>query len=90
MVVINDHEDITEFKKIDDDTIEALSRAAVYLTPNPNSREGVLWQQVRGKAVAFFDYAWTMKREREEFLLSDGSSVSRPCVLTPKDIVQCE
>lgn len=90
IVVTSDQETITEYKQIDEDTVEALSRIAVYLTPNPNSREGVLWQQVGGKAVAFFDYTWTMKRYREEFVLSDGSKVLRPCVPTPKDVIQCE
>ncbi len=89
-VVTADQETITEFQKINDDTVKALSRIAVYLTPNPNSREGVLWQQVGGKAVAFFDYERTMKRVKEEFVLGDGTKDLRPCVETPKDIVQCE
>lgn len=90
VVVANDQETITEYQKIDDDTVEAISRIAVYLTPNPNSREGVLWQQVGGNAVAFFDYTWNMTRQREEFVLADSTKVARPCVLTPKDVVQCE
>lgn len=90
VVVTTDQETITEYRKVDEDSVEALSRIAVYLTPNPNSREGVLWQQVGGKAVAFFDYTWQMTRLREEFTLSDGSKVRRPCVRTPKDIIQCE
>jgi hypothetical protein len=62
----------------------------VYLTPNPNSREGVLWQQVSGKAVAFYDYEFEMKRNLEEFRQSDtGETVFRPCVETPKDVIQC-
>lgn len=73
----------------DNDTIHAISRVAVYLTPNPNSREGVLWQQVRGRAVALYDYELVMKRYRQAFTLEDGSTVLRPCVLTPKDVVQC-
>eukprot|EP00521_Asterionellopsis_glacialis_P015927 CAMPEP_0195305300 /NCGR_PEP_ID=MMETSP0707-20130614/36035_1 /TAXON_ID=33640 /ORGANISM="Asterionellopsis glacialis, Strain CCMP134" /LENGTH=144 /DNA_ID=CAMNT_0040369377 /DNA_START=110 /DNA_END=544 /DNA_ORIENTATION=- len=65
-VIVSDSETITEFTLMDDDTknhIKGVSRIAVYLTPNPNSREGVLWQQVSGKAVAFFDYELDMHRE---------------------------
>lgn len=90
VVIATDQETITEFQRVNEDTVKAISRIAVYLTPNPNSREGILWQQVGGKAVAFFDYEWTMQRVREEFLLEDGSKVLRPCVRTPKDTVQCE
>ena len=89
-VVTADQESTTEFQKIDDDTIQAVSRIAVFLTPNPNSREGVLWQQVGGKAVGLYDYEWTMKRNRESFTTGDGGSVLRPCVQTPKDVIQCE
>jgi hypothetical protein len=89
IVITADQESITEFQRIDEDSVRAISRIAVYLTPNPNSREGVLWQQVGGKAVAFYDYEWNMKRIKEEFVLRDGSKVLRPCVATPKDVVQC-
>ena len=91
VAVASDQETITEYKQVDEDTVAAISRIAVYLTPNPNSREGVLWQQVGGKAVAFFDYTWTMKRQREEFVLDGDASrtVLRPCVRTPKDVIQC-
>lgn len=64
-VTADDNEIITEFHKIDEDTIQATSRIAVYLVPNPNSREGVLWQQVNGKAVAFYDYDFVMERKKE-------------------------
>jgi hypothetical protein len=76
-VIVSDMETITEFTKVDPDTVKAVSRIAVYLTPNPNSREGVLWQQVNGKAVAFFDYDIEMKR-------TDAG-----CVETPKGTMQC-
>ena len=93
-VIVSDQETITEFQRVDADTVSAVSRTAVYLTPNPNSREGILWSQVGGKAVAYFDYQLDMKRIREEFVItdSDGSSkiVSRACVQTPKDVIQCE
>jgi hypothetical protein len=84
-VIVSDSESITEYKQIDENTVSAVSRIAVYLTPNPNSREGVLWQQVGGRAVAFFDYELQMKRLLEE--TSPGQLL--PCVRTPKDYVQC-
>lgn len=89
IVTANDQETITEFHKLDDDTVEAISRVVIYLTPNPNSREGILWQQVGGKGVAIYDYSWLMKREREEFTLQDGTKAYQPCVRTPKDVIQC-
>ena len=94
-VIVSDTETITEFQlengsseKQEGDIVKATSRIAVYLTPNPNSREGVLWEQVRGKAVAFFDYDIIMKRKYEEIPRS-GEEV-RACVRTPKDFVQCK
>ena len=61
-VSANDQEVVTEYRQINNNLINAISRVAVYLTPNPNSREGVLWQQINGKAVAFYDYELTMER----------------------------
>lgn len=88
-VVVADTETITEFEKVSEDHVRAISRIAVYLSPNPNSREGVLWQQTGGKAIAFFDYQLEMDRIKENFTLSDGTKQSRACVLTPKDVMQC-
>lgn len=91
-VIAADQETITEYQKGDnDDTVAAFSRIAVYLTPNPNSREGVLWQQVGGNAVAFFDYDWKMTRITNEATSIDNQSngVSRVCVTTPKEVLQC-
>jgi hypothetical protein len=87
--LVSDTETITEFRQETPDHVTAVSRIAVYLTPNPNSREGILWQQTGGKAVAFFDYAINMQRKLEKFTNVDGSIVERPCVTTPKDVVQC-
>ena len=61
-VVVSDTETITEYVRRGDDGAVAAQRIAVYLTPNPNSREGILWQQVGGRAVAFFDYGIEMRR----------------------------
>jgi hypothetical protein len=63
--IVSDTESITEFRQISPTRVEATNRIAVYLTPNPNSREGMLWQQVAGKAVAFFDYDVVMERVKK-------------------------
>ena len=88
-VAVSDTETITEYTKVTDDYVVAVSRIAVYPVPNPNNREGVLWQQVGGRAVAFYDYEMDMHRMTEEFQLSDGTKVRRACVATPRDVVQC-
>eukprot|EP00977_Amphora_coffeiformis_P007451 scaffold1619_cov161-Amphora_coffeaeformis.AAC.11 len=88
-VLVADTETITEFQRLDDDNLRAVSRIAVYLSPNPNSKEGVLWQQTGGKAVAFFDYQLGMKRIKETVTLPDGSTESRACVTSPKDVRRC-
>ena len=89
-VVVSETETITEFHKIDSDHVSAVSRIAVYLTPNPNSREGILWQQTGGKAIAFFDYELEMQRLKEDVPMVNGSVEQRACVLTPKDVIQCD
>ncbi len=81
-VVVSDTETITEYRVVEGsngDHLKAVSRIAVYLTPNPNSREGLLWQSVGGKAVAFFDYEMDLRRT--------PSSIG-PFVKTPKGFIQ--
>ena len=81
-VVVSDTETITEYRVIDGSDgnhVKAMSRIAVYLTPNPNSREGLLWQNVGGKAVAFFDYDVDLRRKL---------SNSRPFVTSSKGFSQ--
>jgi hypothetical protein len=89
-VVVSDSESITEFQRVSDDHVTAISRVAVYLSPNPNSREGVLWQQVGGAAVGLYDYQLDMRRITEELQLESGATVAKACVRTPKDYIQCE
>jgi hypothetical protein len=80
-VVVSDMEILSEFHLVNENEIQAVSRIAVFLTPNPNSREGILWQQVGGQAVGLFDYEVSMRRMVNE------SGVA--CVVTPKDVAQC-
>ena len=93
-VIVSDTESITEFQTATDDgnQVQAWQRVAVYLTPNPNSREGILWQQVGGKAVAFYDYELHMERILGRRLPPSNRSATTAvaCVQTPKDFVQCE
>jgi len=65
IVIVSDSETITEYKIVDENNVRAVQRIAVYLTPNPNSREGILWQQVGGKSVAFFDYDLEMQKIKD-------------------------
>lgn len=88
--IASDTESITEFQQVGPNSVKATNRIAVYLTPNPNSREGILWQQVGGKAVAFFDYEVEMERILEPFVVNGNQEIQRACVQTPKDVVQCE
>lgn len=88
-VTVADQETTTEFQQQSDGSVKGTSRIAVYLTPNPNSREGVLWQQVGGKAVAFYDYEWTLKQIETDTKLQDGSEAARVCVVSPKSTLQC-
>ena len=63
--------------------VRGRARVASYLTPNPNSREGELWQRVGGRAVALYDWDFTMR----PILEPPSSSVM--CVPTPKGSEQC-
>ena len=88
-VVVSDTETITEFRLVNDSDgshVKATSRISVYLTPNPNSREGLLWQEVNGKAVAFFDYDIDFRR-LENVDASDDRK--KACVNTPSRVSQC-
>jgi hypothetical protein len=89
-VIISDDESITEFTLVDANNIKAITWIVVYLTPNPNSSKGVLWQQFGGKAVSFLDYEFEMNRILEDFVVDGTTTVQRTCVKTPKDIIQCE
>ena len=54
--VISDAETLTSFTREAGGGILARQRVMRYLTPNPNSAEGVLWQEAQGRAVALLDY----------------------------------
>jgi len=88
-VFVSDTESIAEYHLLDPNTVQAVLRIAVYLTPNPNSREGVMWEQVGGKAVAFYDYEMDWVRNEEAVVDNHGAQVRQACVTTPNGMVQC-
>ena len=45
-----------------DDGIMARQRVLRFLTPNPNSAEGVLWSEASGRAVASLEYELRLER----------------------------
>ena len=61
-VTISDAETINEFTRLDDGNVIARQRVLRFLTPNPNSQEGVLWSEARGRAVALLDYELRLAR----------------------------
>lgn len=65
-VTVSDAETINSFERSDDGrSVIARQRVLRFLTPNPNSQEGVLWQEARGRAVALLDYDLNLERAPE-------------------------
>jgi hypothetical protein len=95
-VVVKESEIITEYlwdhiQHPKGDVITAISRIALFL-PQSHSNDH-FWQQVRGNAVALYDYEMVLHQVRENFFYGDGTSTrfvdSRACVETPRGIIQC-
>jgi len=66
---ISDAETLCRFERLDSSTIKGRQRVLRYLTPNPNSAEGMLWGEANGRAVAALDYEFLLRRRvlpREE------------------------
>jgi len=62
---VSDAETICSFDRRSPTEIVARQRVLRYLTPNPNSAEGLLWSEAQGKAVAFLDYELLLNRVGE-------------------------
>lgn len=76
-VTVSDTETLTLYElQPDGRSVTGRQRVAIYLTPNPNNREGQLYFETGGRAVALFDYSFKMVK------IGD-------CVVTPKGIEQC-
>jgi DNA-binding protein len=87
-VIVEDMEMTTEYTLQDDNHVSAISRIAIFLTPNRNSPRQE--KSISGKAIAFYDFEINMHRNLETFVDSkSGKTVERACVLTPKDVIQC-
>lgn len=76
-VSVTDSETLSKYLLKPDGTVEGIQRVALYLTPNPNNKEGAMYFETGGRSVAEFNYKFIMKR------IADG------CVTTPKGIEQC-
>ena len=61
-VTLSDSETFCRFQRTSPTTIAARQRVLRYLTPNPNSNEGLLWQEAQGRAVAILDYELNLER----------------------------
>lgn len=59
---IADSENVALYRQETPDSIVGRQRALVYLVPSPNSREGDLYMQVNGRAVAVYDYELRLTR----------------------------
>lgn len=76
-VTVSDTETLTLYElQPDGRSVKGRQRVGVYLTPNPNNKEGTLFFETGGRAVALFDYSFTMVK-------------SGDCVVTPKGVEQC-
>ena len=62
---ISDAETLCCFERRSASEVAARQRVLRYLTPNPNSAEGVLWSEARGRAVAMLDYELFLTRVRD-------------------------
>ena len=61
-VSVSDAETLCSFRRTSPSAILGRQRVLRYLTPNPNSAEGVLWQEAQGRAVAVLDYELQLER----------------------------
>ena len=61
-VTLSDAETLCRFVRTSPTSVAAKQRVLRYLTPNPNSNEGLLWQEAGGRAVAVLDYELNLQR----------------------------
>jgi len=61
-VAVADSENACLYTLEKEGQIRGRQRNLVYLVPNPNSKEGDLYMQTKGRAVAIYEYAIEMKR----------------------------
>ena len=61
-VSVSDAETLCSFHRDSPSAILARQRVLRFLTPNPNSAEGLLWQEAQGRAVCVLDYELRLER----------------------------
>ena len=89
-ISVSDSETISYFRLLTSGEVSGRQRVNIFLTPNPNSKEGEDFFKTKGKAVAVFDYAFTMKPLLGSALNErDENASSLVCTITPKNIEQC-
>jgi hypothetical protein len=80
-VQVTDYEVINEYRLVAPGKIEGRQRSLLYLQPqDPN------YFKAGNRAVAVYDYTFTMTREVPE---ADAPQGAVACVPTPKDVIQC-
>ena len=63
---ISDAETLCAFQRQADGSIVGRQRVLRYLTPNPNSAEGILWGEANGRAVAALEYEFHLQRSNAQ------------------------
>jgi hypothetical protein len=61
-ITLTDAETLCRFQRVSPTSVAARQRVLRFLTPNPNSAEGLLWQEAQGRAVAILDYELKLER----------------------------
>jgi hypothetical protein len=80
-VQVTDYEVMNEYRLVAPGKIEGRQRSLLYLQPqDPN------YFKAFNRAVAVYDYTFTMTREAPE---ADAPVGAVACVPTPKDVIQC-
>ena len=59
---VSDAETLCSFERRSATEVLARQRVMRFLTPNPNSAEGLLWSEAQGRAVALLDFELLLKR----------------------------
>lgn len=81
-VSVSDSETLSLYELQPDGRVKGRQRVAIFLTPNPNSKEGAQYFETGGRSVLLMDYDFDMVPVVEP---GGGSR----CVVTPKGVQQC-
>ncbi|KAI3424728.1 hypothetical protein D9Q98_008117 [Chlorella vulgaris] len=78
---VKDYEIMHSWRRVKSDLVEGRQRSCLYLQPQEPG-----FFKAGGRAVAVYDYSFTMKRNAAP---DDAPRGAVACVPTPKDVVQC-